>query len=85
MHRKIQDSRQDLIHDKKLLVVYLNADDSVVLKRLAERGLPQEEIDRRMREDQNFWEKYKDSYDFVIENVPGKLDETIDKISRILT
>lgn len=75
---------KDLIKAKKILVIYLTVDDSVVLSRLAERGLSQEEIDRRMQEDKDFWEKYKGSYDFVIENVPGKLDETLDKITQIL-
>ncbi len=75
---------RDLIKDRKVLAIYLTVDNSVVLERLTERGLPQEEIDRRMQEDQDFWEKYKDSYDFVVENEPGKLDETVDKITQIL-
>lgn len=75
---------KDLIKNRKLLVIYLTVEDSVVLKRLRERGLPQQEIERRMREDKDFWEKYKDNYDFVIENVPGKIEETLDKISNIL-
>lgn len=76
---------RDLIKNKKLLVIYLTVEDSAVLKRLRERGLSQQEIERRMREDKNFWEKYKDSYDFVVENVPGKIEETLDKIVQIIS
>lgn len=69
---------------KKVLVIYLTVDDEVVLKRLSERNLSQEEISRRMAEDAQFWLSYKDNYDFVVENVPGKLDETVDKIVSII-
>lgn len=75
---------KDLIQDKKILVIYLAVADEVVLERLQRRGLSQDEIDRRMREDRDFWQKYKDNYDFVVENVPGKLDETLDKIMQII-
>lgn len=75
---------KDLIKDRKVLVIYLTVDDSVVLSRLVKRGFPQEEIDRRMREDLNFWKKYKDNYDYIVENVPGKLKETLAKITQII-
>lgn len=75
---------KNLIRDKKLLVIYLTALDSVILQRLRKRGLSRQEIDRRMREDKDFWKKYKNNYDFIIENVPGNLNETLDKISRII-
>lgn len=75
---------RDLIKNKKLLVIYLTVEDSVVLKRLRERGLSQQDIERRMREDKNFWEKYKDNYDFVVENVPGKLGQALGKITQII-
>lgn len=75
---------KELIKDKKTLVIYLTVSDDVVRRRLKERDLPQQEIERRMREDKDFWEKYKDNYDFVIENVPGKLEQTLDKITQII-
>lgn len=75
---------KDLIKDKRLLVIYLTVDDAVVYERLRRRGLPEADIEKRMQEDKSFWEKYKDNYDFVIENVPGKLDETVDKASRLI-
>ncbi|KKQ85520.1 MAG: hypothetical protein UT04_C0003G0025 [Candidatus Daviesbacteria bacterium GW2011_GWF2_38_7] len=37
-----------------------------------------------MQEDKLFWEQNQDNYDFVIENIPGKLKETVDKIVKIL-
>ena len=75
---------KDLIKNKKLLVIYLTVDDATVYKRLKLRGLSQQEIDNRMRDDKVFWEKYKENYDFVVENIPGQLDLTLDKIVEII-
>lgn len=75
---------RELIKDKKLLVIYLTADDETVGKRLKKRGLSRQDIERRMREDAAVWQKYKDNYDFVVENIPGHLDQTIDKICKII-
>lgn len=69
---------------KKVLVIYLTVDDSVVLQRLKRRGLAENEIIKRMQEDKLFWQKYQKNYEYVVENVPGKLDETVDKIVQII-
>lgn len=71
--------------DSPVLVIYLTVPDSVIRQRLRKRGFSQEDIGRRMEEDKKLWEEYKDNYDFVVENVPGKLDETIDKIIQIIS
>ena len=68
----------------KIIVIYLTVSDDVVLKRLEERRLSRDEIDLRMKEDRSFWKIFKDKYDYVVENVPGELHSTIDKISGIL-
>lgn len=68
----------------RLQVIYLTTDDKTVLQRLKERRLTEGEIEKRMRDDARFWQEFKDNYDYVIENVPGKLDETVDKISEII-
>lgn len=73
---------EDLL--KKAVVVYLTVDNRIVLERLAKRGLSKEEIDKRMQEDARFWHAYHEYYDFVVENIPGELDGTIDKIIQIL-
>lgn len=73
-----------LVPLKKVLVIYLTVSDNVVLERLKERDLSDEEITKRMQEDSRFWEQYKRSYDFVVENVPGKLDDTVEKIINII-
>lgn len=70
--------------DSPILVIYLTVPDSVVLERLKKRSFSQEEIEKRMKEDRKFWEEYKESYDFVVENIPGKLDQTVDKIIKII-
>lgn len=66
------------------LVIYITCSDDVILQRLKKRGLSEEEIQKRMADDKNIWGKYKDNYDYVVENIPGKLDETIDKITKII-
>ena len=75
---------KDLIKDIKVLVIYLTVDDSVILKRLSSRGLSHEEINKRMQEDQKFWQQFKDNYDYIVENVPGKLDETVKQVAKII-
>lgn len=84
---KIDPSRagriRELIEDP-LVVIYINTPDDVALQRLQKRGLSEEEIQKRMADDKKIWEEYKDNYDFVVENVPGKLDQTIDKITRLI-
>lgn len=69
---------------KKVLVIYLTVDDEVVLERLKKRSLSQEEIEKRMQDDKRFWEQFKGNYDFIVENVPGKLNETLDEILKII-
>lgn len=69
---------------QKVVVMYVTVGDEVVLQRLKKRNLSSEEIDKRMADDKKIWEQYKNNYDYVLENVPGKLDETIDKITRLI-
>ncbi len=64
--------------------LYITVDNQTVLQRLKMRGLSEEEIAKRMQDDQKFWDLYQNKYDYVIENIPEKLDETIDKIVAIL-
>ena len=66
------------------LVIYITCDDEVILQRLKKRGLKDTEIQKRMSDDTKIWQQYKDKYDFVIENVPGKLDDTISKVCQII-
>lgn len=70
---------------KKLLVVYLTIPDELIRQRLKRRNLKTDEIQKRMQDDAKFWERYKDAYDFVVENVNGRLDETVNKILEIIT
>lgn len=69
---------------RNLLVIYLTVDDATILQRLKQRGLSEKEINLRIEEDKLYWERYKDKYDYVIENVPGKLVETVSQMSRII-
>jgi len=83
---RIDPSRAGRIKDllKNAKVFYITCDDKVVLQRLKNRGLSDAEIQSRMEDDRKIWQQYKDNYDYVLENVPGKLDETIDKIVNII-
>ncbi len=69
---------------KKVIVIYITVSDEVVLQRLKKRDLPEMEIKKRMTDDAKIWQQYKNSYDFVIENIPGQLDQTVNKILAIV-
>lgn len=86
---KIDPSRAGKIRDlgkinQQIMVIYLNVSDGVVLQRLKDRGLADLEIKRRMQDDKRIWQKYHQNYDHVVENVPGKLNETIQKIVNLI-
>lgn len=68
----------------RVLVIYITTDDAVILERLKKRGLSNLEIEKRMKDDKGIWQEYQTQYDFIIENVPGKLNETIGKIINII-
>ncbi|MFH1535706.1 MAG: hypothetical protein ABIC96_01355, partial [Patescibacteria group bacterium] len=75
---------KQLITGFKILVIYLTVRDCVILKRLQDRNLNKQEIEKRMQDDKKFWQEYKDNYDYVVENIPGKLDEAVDKITNLI-
>lgn len=64
--------------------LYITVDNQTILERLRERGLPKEEIAKRMQDDLNFWNQFKDQYDYTVENIPGNLQLTLDKIYEII-
>ena len=67
------------------IVIYITADNQTILERLQKRGLSDEEIQKRMQDDQKFWDLYQNKYDYVVENVAGKLDQTVDEIVKIIS
>lgn len=69
---------------EKLVVIFITTSDEIILERLTKRGLPTDEIERRMSEDKKIWQQYKDKYDYVIENTPGYLDQTVEKVLKII-
>lgn len=69
---------------QKLLVIYINTTEDIILQRLSERNLSGDEIDQRMADDASIWQEFKDKYDYIVENVPGKLEETISQISSLI-
>ncbi len=87
---KIDPSRagtiKEMLKDRfnKVIVFYITTDDQTIQQRLNDRGLTSNEMEKRMQDDKKYWDQYKDNYDYVIENVPGQVEETIDKISQII-
>ena len=69
---------------KRLVVIYITCEDQVILERLKKRGLSDQEIGQIMKDDKKIWQKYQKAYDFVIENIPGQLKTTVNKIIKIL-
>lgn len=70
---------------KRLIVIYITVSDEVVLQRLSSRNLSDEEIKKRMEDDKKIWQQYQNSYDFIVENTPGNLNQTISKVLRIIS
>lgn len=68
----------------KVLVIYLTVDDTVVLERLKKRRIKEDEIQKRMEQDKKFWESFKDSYDFIVENTPGDLGKCVSEVIKII-
>ena len=69
---------------EKILVIYITTDDQTILQRLNRRGLAPDEITRRRQDDTQFWQQFKNNYDFVIENIPGNLQSAVDKICGVI-
>lgn len=65
---------------KRMVVIYITCQDAIILERLKKRGLSNQEIEKRMSDDKKIWQQYQNSYDFVIENVQGQLNQTLNKI-----
>ncbi|MBI4038433.1 hypothetical protein HY384_00590 [Candidatus Daviesbacteria bacterium] len=68
----------------QVVVIYITTDKGIILERLQSRGLDSEGIKKRMLDDQKFWEKYESKYDYIIQNEPGKLSQTVVNICRII-
>lgn len=70
---------------KRIKVIYLTVNNETIVSRLKQRGLKDQEIDTRMKEDADFWNKYQSNYDYVVENIPGKLEDTVNKVLEIIS
>lgn len=69
---------------KRVVVLYITVSDDVILQRLQKRGLSDLEIQKRMSDDAKIWQQYQKKYDFVVENLPGKLENTLKEIYHII-
>lgn len=70
---------------KKTVVIYIDVPDWEILKRRMEkRGMSEEEIANRLREDAADFRKYKSSFNHIIYNQEGKLEETLDQVKKLV-
>lgn len=69
---------------KQVLVIYIFVSEEEIRERLKRRPLSEKEINSRLKQDSWDWIKYKENYDFIVENPEGKLDEAILEIKQII-
>ncbi len=65
-------------------IIYITTDDQTILKRLKQRGLSEEEINKRLTDDQKFWDLYQNNYQYLVENVPENLSLAVNEICKII-
>ncbi len=68
----------------KTAVIYIDSPEEFLRGRLKRRGMPDEEVERRIAQDRKNWEACKDKFDHVLLNEEGKLEETIKKVVEII-
>ncbi|MDO8619570.1 MAG: AAA family ATPase [Candidatus Daviesbacteria bacterium] len=70
----------------RMLVIFITTPDKATLiRRLASRGMREEAIQVRFKTDAENWTKLQNRFEHVIVNTDGKLTETIDQISDLIT
>ncbi len=69
---------------ERVVVIYITVSDDISLERLQKRGLLDSETEKRIDDDKKIWQQHQNSYDYVLNNIPGKLDDTIKEVSRII-
>lgn len=76
-------SAQKII-SRTLIVFITTPDKKTLVRRLRARGMKEEAIQVRFKQDAENWDKLKDKFEHVVVNADGKLDETINQISALL-
>lgn len=67
------------------VVIYINVSSKQTLeKRLKGRGTSQDDINIRLKQDEEDWSNLKNSFDYVIDNSDGKLDQAVEQILEII-
>lgn len=69
---------------RTLIVFITTPDKKTLIKRLRARGMSEERIQVRFKQDGENWDKLKDKFENVIVNTDGMLDQTIDQISSLI-
>lgn len=70
---------------KRTLVIYLDVPDWDILReRLKKRGANEEVVKQRLEADKKDWMAFKDRFQNIVINIPGKLNRTIDEVNKLL-
>lgn len=76
-------SAQKII-SRTLIVFITTPDKETLVRRLRARGMKEEAIQVRFKQDAENWDKLKNKFEHVVVNADGKLDETIDQIAQLI-
>ena len=66
------------------LVIYISLPENEAIRRLTTRGMNEEVIQQRLEQDRINWQNLKEKFEFVIANNDGHLDETVEKVIKLL-
>lgn len=70
---------------KNTLVIYIDVENKEALKsRLLKRGMDEEAIRQRFKQDWNDWQKTRNKFSNIVVNKDGKLDQTVDQVIRLI-
>lgn len=69
---------------ERTLVIYINSRLEFLHKRLSKRGMSEEEIQRRIKQDSDNWEACREKFDKVVFNEEDRLDETVEEVAKII-
>lgn len=69
---------------RRALVIYIHSEPQIIKQRLTNRGMDSKDAEQRIVQDTKNWQECKDKFDIVVENEEGKLDETVQKIIKLI-
>lgn len=81
---RVETSRAAKVKDA--LVIYIDISDWKILEgRMKRRGMDDEQIQTRLRKDKEDFQKYGSQFKHIVYNEEGKLNETLEQITKLMT